>query len=262
MRLLAVVILASLFTSTLAIKGATQVGSVRRAVKEKTKDGALKEAKDGKKKKKDDKKKDGKKMKGNVSALKECKKAKKAKKEPKTRLLQEDVVDSAPVLAPSSLPYCLHGALSAQECRAAKKGRANKGEKSVKGDLNLDIKRNRDISSEEVLEKVSDILRSKTSPDFLGCPRRRRHLIFGKGKEGEEEEEEEKGDSPPNIQDEQGDNLIVTGVDFTNLVISENGKHQISRRCLFDKEVSILSHYSQFGFSSRLWIVGQELRQY
>lgn len=275
MRLVLPLLLLSLFTSTVALKGvavqsAPSTLAHRRAQPAKvaeskesdevatltdkkasppkdsgagvvSKDKADKTNKADKNKKKDKKDKKDKKKE---------KKCKKAKKEPKRqRRLQADMApvqppdmapDSLPGAGPMTLPgapdaaveempYCLHGEATARVCEDLKQGKPpKKGNKKVDGDLSLEITHDSDKSSEEVVEKVGNILRSETPIKFLGCTGRRR-LFLGGNKEDETSEEKE-----AEVEgEEEEESLSVVGLDFGTLT-SQGKRYTVPFACSAD----------------------------
>jgi hypothetical protein len=100
--------------------------------------------------------------------------------------------------------YCLHGMRTEEECRAAREGVLPADDKSVRGDVKLEIFSydDDDKSDEEVTEKIQEILKQKISPKFIGCDMRR--LL---------QEDETPTDAEP-AEEVAEDEVSVTGVDF------------------------------------------------
>ena len=89
-----------------------------------------------------------------------------------------------------------------------KKGKFPQGDRSIKGDLSIEIAYADDSSSASVLEKVEQVLRDEAPSRYAGCPSVERRFLSEAGALGEPEEED----------------VSVTGVNFNNWKILDKGK--------------------------------------
>jgi len=210
MRLQSIVLCSFLASSLAALRGERRAFAGRRAdVSIHTKEKAVKTTSDETKKTKTKdvktvKTKDVKTV--NKTKEQKCKKVKKAapKDHEVTPVIDEPV-------EPDDAPYCLHGQRSPEECEALARGEVPDNDKSVKGHLGIlaHSDNNSATPPEAIMSKVQDILRTRTSLKFVGCPEMQRSLLPLL----QEEEDTEFQEEP----------VSVTGVGFGKLKISDTG---------------------------------------
>jgi hypothetical protein len=154
------------------------------------------------------------------------KKCKKAKFPPAARpdKVQEARVllagEEPPLPAPAMEEYCLHGEVTSEECQAAKIGNFPQGHQSIHGDVTIDITHTTGSESQEVLSKFEQRLSSETAAEFIGCDRRRQ---YRRAAETGTNSTDTNNGMPPVMED----NIQVTGVDFTNSKVLNNGTKKV-----------------------------------
>lgn len=219
MRVQVLLLLACLLGSTLALRGEKsfktpgplrRLGSLEGAEEETEKEVAgtkdakgekAKKEKETKSTKSDKKSKKCKKAKGSKSAKSA------SKSEEATHADTQDEVESAQL--DESMPYCLHAALSTEECAAIKEGKVPKDDPNVMGQLEMEFAYDEDKTADEVKRNLEEVLRKETASKFVGCVKRRLRRLAEEGGEEEMMDSEEF--------------LGVTGVDFPKLKLSNKG---------------------------------------
>jgi hypothetical protein len=136
---------------------------------------------------------------------KKCKKAK-ATPSPKSVPTERFILEgkATPVM---EVEYCLHGDVTESECQAAKAGQVPKGHRSIKGDVEFDVRYKVDSKSKDVLNQVEQIFKSETAAEFIGCDNSRRRRA----------DEATTNSTARNGDGRATEDLQVTGVDFTKL---------------------------------------------
>ena len=209
MRIQVLFLLASLFATTLALRGES-LYSIHRLVREGAVERrAVDHAATNEKKTKSSKAPKSSEKSKSSKADKKCKKAKgwnPVKSTPETTDLAQD--GSQVTEVEEEMPYCLQAAMSAEECAALNKGDLPKDDHNVEGKINMEIEFDRDTSPNQVKRTLGDILRTETPSKFVGCEKRRLRSLASDGKETDSNESY----------------LSVTGVDFQQLEFSTKGE--------------------------------------
>jgi hypothetical protein len=167
---------------------------------------------------------------GPVSKDKKSKKCKTAKMAPPTstplenggRYLDMEESGAPPQMEPKppveEEEYCLHGDVTVEQCLAARSGKLPKDHQKIQGDVSIDISYDALSKAKEVLNKLTEVLRSKTAADFIGCDSERRRRAVDANMTHDDHPM-----GPPEMEDPE--DLQVTGVDFTNPKIMDAECH-------------------------------------
>lgn len=174
---------------------------------------------------------------------------KKADKETKTKEKKcvkgpKDDVPPPPALPPASAPsmplpndeepFCVQGAATLEECQSAQDGKTPQEDQSIFGDVQVDISydstpgnNGTTITATDVLNKVEAIFQTDTTFDFLGCEAYDSVSSFpGNDGWGRRSLQTTGSEMPHTLGHNAStiEEIRVTGVDFTKVQASENGK--------------------------------------